>query len=155
MNRRDTVLALLALGAASATFAAIAQQLGKVWRVGFVALRRVAILDSDYYYGPFRRGMRELGYVEGKNLVIEWRSADGKVERLPDLAAELIQLRVDVIVAAGSQAVSAAKKATSTIPIVMGSISDPVGSGFVKVSRGPKGTSPDSPTSVRTLIRST
>ena len=77
-------------------------------------------LDSDYYYGPFRQGMRELGYVEGKNLVIEWRSAEGKNERLPSLAAELVNLKVDVIVTSGGTRHSAAQKATATIPIVMG-----------------------------------
>ena len=117
-----------------------AQQQGKVWRVGFLSQRRhVDFLDSDYYYGPFRQGMRELGYVEGKNLVIEWRSAEGKFERLPDLAAELVQLKVDVIVTAGTPAISAAQKATTTIPIVMGSAGDPVGSGFVKSLARPGG----------------
>ena len=83
--------------------------------------------------------MRELGYVEGKNLVIEWRFADGKLERLPGLAAELVQLKVDVIVTAGSPAISAAQKATTTIPIVMASAGDPVGSGFVKSLARPGG----------------
>ena len=96
-------------------------------------------LDSDYYYGPFRQGMRELGYVEGKNLVIEWRSAEGNNERLPGLAAELVNLKVDVIVTAGTPATSAAQKATTTIPIVMGNTGDPVGSGFVKSLARPAG----------------
>ncbi len=76
--------------------------------------------------------MRELGYVEDKNLVIVWRSAEGKPERLPVLAAELVRLNVDIIVAGDTPATSAAQKATTTIPIVMGSNADPVGSGFVK-----------------------
>ena len=137
MNRRDAVLGLVALGAAP--LASRAQQQDKVWRVGFLALRRVAILDSDYYYGPFRRGMRELGYVEGKNLVIEWRSADGSPERLAGLAAQLVQLKVDAIVTAGTQAASAAQNATSTIPIVSVGVSDPVGRGFVKSLARPGG----------------
>src|SRR2546421_12745166 len=137
MNRRDAVLGLVALGAAP--LASRAQQQDKVWRVGFLALRRVAILDSDYYYGPFRRGMRELGYVEGKNLVIEWRSADGSPERLPGLAAQLVQLKVDAIVTAGTQAASAAQNATSTIPIVSVGVSDPVGRGLVKSLARPGG----------------
>ena len=83
--------------------------------------------------------MRELGYVEGKNLVIEWRFADNEVERLSDLAAEFVRLKVDVIVAAGSVATSAAQKATATIPIVMGSSGDPVGSGFVNSLARPGG----------------
>jgi putative ABC transport system substrate-binding protein len=113
-------------------FGAFAQQQGKVWRVGFLALRHLDFFDTDYSYGPFRQGMRRLAYVEGKNLIIEWRSADGKGERLPDLAAELVQLKVDVIVVAGAAATSAAQKATATTPIVMGATTDPVGSGFVK-----------------------
>ena len=96
-------------------------------------------LDSDYNYGPFRQGMRELGYVEGKNLVIEWRSAEGKYERLPGLATELVNLKVDVIVTAGTPATSAAQKATTTISIVMGSVADPVGNGFVKSLARPAG----------------
>ncbi|MSP96592.1 MAG: ABC transporter substrate-binding protein, partial [Betaproteobacteria bacterium] len=94
---------------------------------------------SDYYYGPFRQGMRELGYVEGKNLVIEWRSAEGNNERLPDLAAELVNLKVDVIIAGGTPATSAAQKATGTIPIIMGGIGDPIGSGFIKSLARPAG----------------
>jgi len=97
------------------------------------------MLESDYTYGPFRRGMRELGYVEGKNLVIEWRSADGKFEYLPALAAELVQLKVDVIVTAGAAATSVAQKATTTIPIVMGATNDPVGGGFVMSLARPGG----------------
>jgi len=83
--------------------------------------------------------MRELGYVEGKNLVIDWRFADGMLERLPGLAAELVQLKVDVIVAGGSPAISAAQKATTTIPVVMTSAGDPVRSGFVKSLARPGG----------------
>ena len=83
--------------------------------------------------------MRELGYIEGKNLVIEWRFADGMYERLPDLAAELVELNVDLIVADASPAIRAAQKATTTIPIVMGSTGDPVGSGFVKSLARPGG----------------
>ena len=83
--------------------------------------------------------MRELGYVEGKNLVIEWRSAEGKADRLPDLAGELVQLNVDLIVTAGNPAVGAAQKATATIPILIGNGSDPVGSGFVASLARPGG----------------
>jgi putative ABC transport system substrate-binding protein len=126
------VLIALGLGTLAVPLASFAQQQGKVWRVGFLALRHVDFADTDYYYGPFRQGMRELGYVEGRNLVIEWRSAEGKAERLQDLAAELVQGKVDVIVTAGSAATSAAQKTTSTLPIVMGATADPVGSGFVK-----------------------
>jgi hypothetical protein len=79
----------------------------------------------------WRQGLRELGYVEGKNVVIEWRYAEGKLDRLPALAAELVRLKVDIIVSAGPAATRHAKVATVTIPIVMGFDNDPVGSGFV------------------------
>jgi len=131
MNNRRKVVVAFGASVLAAPFA-IAQQQGKVWRVGFLSQRHVDFVDSDYYYGPFRQGLRELGYVEGKNLVIEWRSAEGNNERLAGLAAELVNLKVDVIVTAGTPAISAAQKATTTILIVMGNIGDPVGSGFVK-----------------------
>ena len=87
----------------------------------------------------FRQGLRELGYVEGKNIVIEYRSAEGKSERLPALAAELVHLKVDVIVTAGSVLTRAAKEATSTIPIVMAQDIDPVSNGFVASLARPGG----------------
>jgi len=137
-NRRKLVIALGA-GTLVVPFGSYAQQQNKIWRVGFLASRHVDFLDSDNYYGPFRQGMRELGYVEGKNLVIEWRSAEGNNERLPGLATELVNLKADVIVAAGTPAISAAQKATTTIPIVMGNVGDPVRSGFVKSLARPAG----------------
>src|SRR6266480_1670526 len=79
----------------------------------------------------FRRGLRELGYVEEKNIVIEWRYAEGKPDGLPALAAELVRLKVDIIVTSGPSSTRAAKEATSTIPIVMAQDADPVGNGFV------------------------
>ena len=82
-------------------------------------------------FEPFRQGLRELGYVEGKNIVIEWGSSERKLDRLPGLAAELVRLKVDIIVTAGPIPTRAAKEATSTIPFVMTQDSDPVGSGFV------------------------
>ena len=132
---------LIALGASALTapFGSFAQQQGKVWRVGFLSARHVDFVDSDYYYGPFRQGLRELGYVEGKNLVIEWRSAESKYERLPGLAAELANLKVDVIVTSGDRGIGAAQKATTTIPIVMGGGGDPVKAGFVKSLARPAG----------------
>ena len=138
MNCRRKLLVVLGASALVAPFRSFAQQQGKVWRVGFLSLRRPASLDSDFL-GEFPQGMRELGYVEGKNLVIEWRFADGEVERLPVLAAQLVRLKVDVIVASSTQAVSVAQKATSTVPIVMGNSGDPVGSGFVKSLAHPGG----------------
>ncbi len=99
------------------------------------------LADSDYYYGPFMQGMRELGYIEGKNLVMEWRSAEGKSERLPALAADLVQLKVDVMATAGTPATQAAQKASSTIPIVMITVANPLGDGLVKTLARPGGNS--------------
>jgi putative ABC transport system substrate-binding protein len=137
MNRRESIIAVVALGAAAGPIASFAQQQGKVWRVGFLTLRPAS--ENSQYTDAFLKGMRELGYVEGKNLVVEWRFADGKFERLPGLAAELVQLKVDVIVAVASPAIGAAQKATTTIPIVMATTGDPVGSGFVKSLARPGG----------------
>jgi putative ABC transport system substrate-binding protein len=139
MNNRRRLLVALGASAVAAPIRAFAQQQGKVWRVGFLAQRHVDFVDSDYYYGPFRQGMRELGYVEGKNLVIELRSAEGNNERLPGLATELVNLKVDVIVTGGTPATRAAQKATTTIPIVIGTAGDPVASGFVKSLARPGG----------------
>ena len=133
---------LVALGAAlAAPLASFAQQQGKIWRVGLLAQRHVDFVDADYIYGPFRQGMRELGYVEGRNLVIEWRSAEGKSERLPELAAELVRLKLDVLATQGTIPAQAAQKATTTIPIVMIAMGDPVGSGLVKSLARPGGNS--------------
>jgi putative ABC transport system substrate-binding protein len=137
MNRRDTVFALVACGVAP--HVSHAQQQEKIWRVGFlVPRRRPDSIDSDFL-GAFPRGMRELGYVEGRNLVIEWRFANGDSERLPALADELVRLKVDVMVSASSQAIGALQKASTTIPIVMASSGDPIGSGFVKNLARPGG----------------
>jgi len=130
-NRRILVIAL-GMGALATPFASFAQQQGKVWRAGFLGYsRRPDPLDSNYI-GAFPRGMRELGYVEGKNLTIEWRFADGRADQLPSLAAELVKLKLDVIVTQGPAATRAAQKATAVIPIVMVNSGDPVGQGFVK-----------------------
>jgi putative ABC transport system substrate-binding protein len=115
----------------------LAQPQGKVWRVGILSPTSASLSSSNT--NAFLKGMRELGYIEGKNLVIERRFADGRLERFPRLAAELVQLKVDVIVVQSSPAISAAQKATTTIPIVMTSAGDPVGSGFVKSLARPGG----------------
>ena len=137
VTRRRVVIALGA--GVLAPLVSFAQQQGKVWRVGFLSQRHVDLVDADYQYGPFTQGMRELGYVEGKNLVIEWRSTEGKAERLPELAAELVHLKVDVLAAAGTPASLAAQKATTVIPIVMIGVGNPVGSGLVKNLARPGG----------------
>jgi putative ABC transport system substrate-binding protein len=139
MNNRRKLIVALGAGALTAAFPSFAQQPGKVWRVGFLAFpTRPSSLDS-HAFGGFPRGMRELGYVEGANLVIEWRFADEKVERLPELAAELVRLKVDVIVVSAGQGSRAAQKATATIPIVFAAVSDPVSLGLVQSLARPGG----------------
>ena len=127
-------------GALAAPFSCFAQQQGKVWRIGFLGARlRSTPSNPEVYYDAFVQGMRELGYVEGKNLVIEWRFADGKYERLPGLAAELVQMKVEVIVTHTTPAIQAAQRATRTIPIVAAVVGDPVGSGFAASLARPGG----------------
>src|SRR5438876_1123237 len=103
-------------------------QPAKVARIGY--LSPLSASADSTHSEAFRQGLRDLGYVEGQNAVIEARYADGKFARLPDLAAELVRLKVDVIVAAPTPAVRAAQQATRTIPIVMAFSGDPVGEGF-------------------------
>ena len=106
-----------------------AQQPGKVPRIGYLSAASASF--QSFRIEAFGQGLRELGYVEGKNIVIEWRYAEGKHDRLPALAAELVRLNVDVIVAGGNTVIPPVKEATNTIPIVMTQAGDPVGSGFV------------------------
>jgi putative ABC transport system substrate-binding protein len=106
-----------------------AQQTGKVFRIGFLASGSPAT-DAPRVEA-FRHGLRELGYVEGQNITIEFRYGEGKTERFPDLATELVQLKVDAIVAGGATATRAAKNATGVIPIVMSNVTDPVELGLV------------------------
>jgi len=115
---------------------ATAQQ-PKIPRIGIVIgqpLSAIAVRDD-----AFRQGLRELGYIEGKNIVIEHRSAEGKLDRLPELMAEMVRLRVDVIVSHGPTTTRAAKQATTTIPIVMAQDTDPMGNGFVASLAHPGG----------------
>ena len=136
MKRKITVWTLYALLFALCA-SAEAQQPTKVPRIGFLIPVSASTLSARVE--AFRQGLRELGYVEGKNIVIEWRSAEGKADRLPTLAAELVRLKVDVIVTVGPPATRPAKQATVTIPIVMGHDDDPVGSGFVASLARPGG----------------
>jgi ABC-type uncharacterized transport system substrate-binding protein len=115
---------LLALGVT-----AEAQQQKKIPRIGYLAF--ATLTTNTYRADAFRQGLRQLGYAEGKDSVIEYRYAEGKLDRLNELAAELVRLKVDVIVTRGSASTRAAKAATSTIPIVMTLDPDPVGNGFV------------------------
>ncbi len=137
MIARRRLIIVLGAGALAAPFGCFAQQQGKVLRIGFLTFAgRPDTLDR---FSGFPQGMRGLGYIEGKNLEIQWRHAEGKPERLPGLAAELVQLNVDVIVTLGAGSHGAAQKATSTIPIVMVNVADPVGNGLVKSLARPGG----------------
>ena len=123
---------IVLLAAPSALFA---QAPKKVWRIGYLGLSAGPNETTE----AFREGLRSLGYVEGRNLLIDYRWAAGKNERLPELAAELVRIKVDLIVAAATTPVAAAKLATSSIPIVMPAPSDPVGSGLVASLARPGG----------------
>jgi putative tryptophan/tyrosine transport system substrate-binding protein len=116
---------------------AAAQQSTKIPRIGFLSTSSLSANAARTE--AFRQGLRELGYVEGKNIVIDWRSAEGKADRLPALAAELVRLKVDIIVSSGPTATRSANEATVTIPIVIAFDSDPVGSGFVASLARPGG----------------
>ena len=107
----------------------LAQQRGKTYRIG--VLENVSRPLNSAEFDAFRNGLRELGDIESQTFVVEYRSADGRNERFPDLAAELVRMGVDVIVTRGTPATIAAKNATTTIPIVMVAVGDPVASGLV------------------------
>jgi len=130
---------LIALGCAAlcAPLRGFAQQPVKIWRIG--VLSAVSLTDpiSRAHYSAFTERLRELGYVEGRTLAIEWRFAEGRFDRLPLLAGELVKAQVDVIVSSGTPATSAARRATATIPIVTTSVGDPVASGFAETLARP------------------
>ena len=135
VGKRRTLVMLLALLPIPRT--ALGQQVRKVYHVGLI--EPVAEALNAPCFDAFRQGLRELGYVEGKNLLIEYRSADGRADRFPQLAAELVRLKVDVIVTRGTPAAQAAKNATRSIPIVMAAIGDPIGVGVVASLARPGG----------------
>ena len=137
MKKKITVLQLCAMLLALSFPAEAQQQLKKLHRIG------ILLVGSSSFYSAwidvFRQGLKELGYIEGKNIAIEYRYAEGKADRLPTLAAELVGLKVDVILTSSTPSVLAVKKATSTIPIVFVSINDPVASGLVTSLARPGG----------------
>ena len=137
LNRRKFITAV---GGAALAWppAARAQQVGKLWHIGFLSSQPRATVGSSLYAG-FETGMHELGYTEGKDFISEWRSADGKYERLPNLAAELVRSKMDVIVCGLTAGIRALQQATDTIPIVMAYSVDPVGNRMVASLARPGG----------------
>jgi putative ABC transport system substrate-binding protein len=129
---RRSFIGTLAGGLVAAPLGAGAQQAERVYRIGYLATFPPAQLGVRATgWNAFKQGLRDHGYVEGQNLIIEMRLSEGKTERFPALAAELVRLKVDVIVTAQTSSTLAAKKATTTIPIVMAAVGDPVGAGLV------------------------
>ena len=136
MTSRRAFICTISGALLTASFAAEAQQAAKIARIGYLG-RDIA--PARHLPEAFLQGLTDLGYVEGRNVVIEYRDAEGKSERLPALAAELVALKVDVIVAASIQPALAAKQATRTLPIVFASVGDPVSSGLVTSLARPGG----------------
>jgi putative ABC transport system substrate-binding protein len=134
--QRRTFMALVSGGLLAVPLVGEAQQTAKIARIGFLALN---LAPNPHLREAFLQGLRDLGYVEGRNVVIEYRDPEGKPERLPALAAELVALKVDVIVAPSTPAALAAKQATRTVPIVFLSVTDPVTDGLVTSLARPGG----------------
>jgi putative ABC transport system substrate-binding protein len=134
LNRRESLVALLLLGAAPV---ALGQSQGRVRRIGYIQTATPA--EQEHLTKAFDEALRELGYAEGRNVAIERRFAWGRQERLPELAAELVRLDVEVIVTGANPVIAAVQKATATIPVVMATSRDPVGSGFVRSLAHPGG----------------
>lgn len=137
MIKRRDLLIVLGAGALGAPLRPFAQQSAKVARIGFLGSASASGYESPV--AALRAGLGDLGYVEGKNILIEFRWAEGKYERLPDLAAELVRLKVDVLVTQGTPAALAAKRGTTTIPIVMAVIGDAIAAGAVASLARPGG----------------
>jgi len=135
--RGVALVAVLAVSLLAAPLGADAQQAGKLYRIGMLERTSPAINAANL--DGFKRGLREFGYVEQRDFVIEYRSADGRDERFPTLAAELVRLNVDVMVTRGTPATLAAKNATATIPVIIVGIGDPVGQGIVASLARPGG----------------
>ena len=150
VSSRWSFVSLLSAMLVAFCFCAEAQQPAKIYRIGVLSRRGTPTPDvSDPNADAFRRGLRDYGYVEGKNIQVEYRYADGKGDRFPQLIADLIQLKVDVLVSGTIQAIRAAKQATNTIPVVMVITVDPVATGLVNSLAHPGGNI----TGVTRLIR--
>jgi putative ABC transport system substrate-binding protein len=135
--RRREFITLFGGAAVAWPIAARAQQPGKKFRIGYLGISSPSL--EPHYLEAFRQKLRDLGQIEGENIAIEYRWAEGQDDRLPNLASELVRLRPDVIVTTGTPGAVAAMQATKTIPIVMASSADPVGSGLVSSLARPQG----------------
>jgi putative ABC transport system substrate-binding protein len=142
MILRAALAAALAVGILITPIGAEAQPAAKVPRIGYLVTGSLESPETRAALDAFRQGLRERGYVEGQNILIEYRAADGKIERFPGLATELARLKVDLILALNTPAARAVQQATTTIPIVVPVIGDPVGDGLVTGLTRPVGTSP-------------
>jgi putative ABC transport system substrate-binding protein len=141
------ILLVVALGLLATPLAAEAQKAEKVYRIGWLTAKKSDVVKKRPWFKAFMEELRDLGWVEGKNFVMEFRSAEANFERLPALAAELVNLKVDVIITLHTTDTHAAKNATTSIPIVFVAVSDPLGDGFIKSHARPggnlTGTNPD------------
>jgi ABC-type uncharacterized transport system substrate-binding protein len=139
--RRIALAVVLALGSILVPLVGEAQQAGRVWRIGSLNTSPIPVPGQNPIWDSFMRRMRELGYIDGQNFSIEFRTTGGPADRLPELAAELVRLKVDLILAPATQAALAAKQATTTIPIVMAAAVNPVETGLVASLARPGETS--------------
>jgi putative ABC transport system substrate-binding protein len=139
VTTRRAFISTVAGGLLAAPLAAEAKPAGKVYRIGYISNSPPNTPETSRLYEAFRQGLRERDWIEGRNAVIEWRFAEGRMERFPDLAADLIRLKVDIVVTLGGPAARAAKQATTTTPIVAIAVSDPVGQGLVASLARPGG----------------
>jgi len=137
MNNRRKIIVALGAGALTAPLSSFAQQQGKVWHIGVLETTSMSLNAANF--NAFRKGLLELGYAEGKNLVVEYRSVEGSAARFPDLATELVRLKVDLIVTRGTPALLAASNAAGRIPIVMAAIGESPGQGIVASLAHPGG----------------
>ena len=137
MNLRKSVIRLALYGLLILNFRAEAQQPKKLPRIGYLTAGSASVAASNVE--AFRQGLQQSGYVEGKDILVEWRYADGKRDRLRELADELVRMKVDVIVTASTPSIRAVQQATKTVPIVMANVGDPVAQGFVASLARPGG----------------
>ena len=135
--RRREFITLLGGSAVAWPFAARAQPSGKTYRIGFLGV--FSYPEYRRLFDALQKGLRQLGYEEGKNIVIEYRWAEGRYDRLPELAADLVKLKIDVLVVHSTPGARAAKQATSTVPIVMAAVGDPIAAGLVASLARPEG----------------